>query len=419
MGISGIMRTASSGMEAQSNRLSTVADNIANVSTTGYKRAYTEFSSFIPNQSTTEYNSGNVQTHLRRAVTEQGTFRYTTSTTDLAVNGNGMFLVSDTNGQVYLTRAGSFVPDGDGELINGAGFKLMGYDITSGQPPVVANGTAGLQVINIDDLALQAVPSTEGTFYANFPADADIIASPNLPSDNAATSTFTAKTSLVAYANLGRQVTLDIYSAKTADNTWEVTIYDSAEAAPGGGFPYATGPLNAPSTTLNFDPATGGLTSGSPITFTVPDGSSLDLDLSQSSQLAADYTVISAKTNGNGPSAVDRIDIADDGTLFAVYENGTRVATYQIPLATVPSPDNLTALPGDVFLPDSDSGDMLIGFAGQGGFGLVESTALEQSTVDLADELATMIEAERNFQVNSKVFQTGADLLDVVVNLKR
>jgi flagellar hook protein FlgE len=419
MGISGIMRTASSGMEAQSNRLSTVADNIANVSTTGYKRAFTEFSSFIPNQSTTEYNSGNVQTNLRRAVSEQGTFRYTTSTTDLAVNGNGLFLVSDTNGQVFLTRAGSFVPDGDGELINAGGFKLMGYSLVNGQPPVVANGTAGLEVINIDDLALQAVPSTEGSFFANFPADADVITTPNLPSENNATAEFTAKTSLVAYANLGREVTLDIYSAKTADNTWEVTVYDAAEAAPGGGFPYASGPLAGTTTTLTFDPATGALLTGSPITIPVPDGSSLELDLSQSSQLAADYTVIAANVNGNGPSAVDRIDIADDGTLFAVYENGTRVATYQIPLANVPSPDNLQMLPGDIYLPDSDSGDMLIGFAGSGGFGLMESTALEQSTVDLADELATMIEAERNFQVNSKVFQTGADLLDVVVNLKR
>jgi flagellar hook protein FlgE len=418
MGISGIMRTASSGMEAQSNRLSSVADNIANVSTTGYKRAFTEFSSFIPNQSVAEYNSGSVQTHMRRAVTEQGTFRYTTSTTDLAINGDGLFLVADTNDEVYLTRAGSFVPNGSGELINSAGFTLMGYNLANGEPPIVANGTAGLEVINLNDLALQAVPSDEGTFFANFPADADIVAGADLPSTNAATADFTAKTSLVAYANLGREVTLDIYSAKTADNTWEITVYDSAEAT-GGGFPYAAGPLV--STTLTFDPTTGALDGASPtsITIPVPDGSNLELDLSQSSQLAADYTVIAASVNGNGPSAVDRIDIGADGTMFAVYENGTRVATYQIPLATVPSPDNLQMLPGDVYQPDSDSGDMLIGFAGEGGFGLIESTALEQSTVDLADELATMIEAERNFQVNSKVFQTGADLLEVVVNLKR
>jgi flagellar hook protein FlgE len=419
MGVSGIMRTSASGMEAQSNRLSTVADNIANVSTTGYKRAYTEFSSFIPAQSTSEYNSGSVRTHIRHAISEQGTFNYTTSPTDLAVNGSGFFLVADTDGQVFLTRAGSFVPDGEGDLINAAGFSLMGYSLATGDPPVVANGTAGLEAINLNDLALQANPSDEGTFYVNLPADAGVIAAADLPSTNAAGAEFTAKTSLVTFANLGREVTLDIYSAKTATNTWEVTVYDRAEASPSGGFPYASGPLAT--TTLTFDGATGQLTPASPDTLTipVPDGGNLALDLSQSSQLAAPYTVIGATVNGNGPSAVDRIDIDQDGRLFAVYENGTRVATYQIPLATVPSPDNLQPLPGDVFLPDSDSGDMLIGFAGQGGFGLIEESALEQSTVDLADELATMIEAERNFQVNSKVFQTGADLLDVIVNLKR
>jgi flagellar hook protein FlgE len=95
------------------------------------------------------------------------------------------------------------------------------------------------------------------------------------------------------------------------------------------------------------------------------------------------------------------------------------VATFRIPLADVPSADNLQPLPGDVFQPSADSGDLLIGFAGTAGFGAVQSSSLEQSTVDMAAELATMIESERNFQVNSKVFQTGADMLDVVVQLKR
>jgi flagellar hook protein FlgE len=418
MGISGIMRTSASGMDAQSNRLSAVADNIANVSTTGYKRTYTEFSSFIPQQATAEYNSGSVTTHIRHAISEQGTFRYTTSPTDIGVRGEGFFLVSDTAGQVFLTRAGSFVPDGEGDLINAAGFALMGYPLGEGGPPNVANGTAGLVRINTDELALQAIPSDEGTFFVNLDADSDIVPAADLPSTNTATATFTNRTSLVAFANLGREVTLDIYTAKTADNTWEVTVYDRA-AATNGGFPYTSGPLAT--TTLTFDPTTGALDPASPasLTIPVPDGDNVVLDLSQSSQVATDYTVISANVNGNGPSAVDRVEIDQNGVLFALYQNGTRVPTFQIPLATAPSVDNLAPLPGDVFLPDSDSGDMLIGFPGSGSFGLVEASALEQSTVDLADELTTMIEAERNFQVNSKVFQTGADLLDVVVNLKR
>ena len=205
MSISGMMRTANSGMEAQSNRLSAVADNIANVSTTGYKRAYTEFSSFIPSQATSEYTPGSVTTHIRHAISEQGTFKYTVSNTDLAVRGAGMFLVSDTSDRVFLTRAGSFVPDGDGNLINAAGFRLMGYPYVDGQTGIVANGTAGLEVINTADLALQAVPSTTGVFGVNLPADDPAVVG-DTPATNTAASTFTNKTSLVAYAYLGREI---------------------------------------------------------------------------------------------------------------------------------------------------------------------------------------------------------------------
>jgi flagellar hook protein FlgE len=417
MSISGMLRTSTSGMEAQSNRLSTVADNIANVGTTGYKRAYTEFSSFIPTQATSEYQSGSVTTHMRHAISEQGSFKYTVSKTDLSVRGAGMFLVSDTDGQVFLTRAGSFVPDGDGNLINAAGFRLMGYSLANGQTGIVANGFTGLDVVNTNDLALQAVPSNAGTFSVNLQADLDPVVG-DTPAANTAASTFNNKTSLVAFANLGREVTLDFYTTKTADNTWELTVFDASEST-NGGFPYASGPLFT--TTLGFDPTTGRLDGASPtsITVPVPDGDNLVLDISQTSQLATGYTVVAANVNGTGPSAVDSVTIDESGVMYALYDNGTRVPTYQIPLATVPSVDNLQPRPGDVFLPDIDSGDVLIGFPGIAGFGVIQESSLEQSTVDLADELTTMIESERNFQVNSKVFQTASDILEVIVNLKR
>ena len=151
----------------------------------------------------------------------------------------------------------------------------------------------------------------------------------------------------------------------------------------------------------------------------MPNGSPVLLDISQSSQLATDYTVVDASVNGNGPSSVDRIEIDNQGKLYAIYANGARVPTFQIPLANVASPDNLQPLAGDVFVTSATSGDMLIGFPTQGGLGVLTSTALEQSTVDLANELTNMIEGERHYSVNSKVFQTGADMLDVLVNLKR
>jgi flagellar hook protein FlgE len=418
MGLYGMMRTSTSGMAAQANRLSTVADNIANSSTTGYKRTSTEFSSLILQSGTSEYVSGSVETRLRQGISEQGAFKFTTSSTDLAIKGSGFFVVGNANGQTYLTRAGSFVKDGEGNLVNAAGYQLMGYDLSTGSPTVITNSTAGLVPVNVDGFALEAHGSTIGQLQLNVPSNATITAAGNLPGANAATATFEGKTSMVAYDSLGNQVTLDIYTAKSASGTWQVSVYNQANQASGGGFPYSSGPLATTSLSFGTD---GQLTSSSStaLTFTVPNGESVTIDMGRTTQLATNYTVMNAALNGNAPSEVDSVQIDNDGTLYAVFENGERVAAYRIPLADVPSPDNLQALAGNVFAIGTDSGDLRMGFADQGGFGSVISSALEQSTVDLASELTAMIESERNYTANSKVFQTGAELMDVLVNLKR
>ena len=419
MGLYGMMRTSASGMAAQANRLGTVADNIANSSTAGYKRASTEFTSLILDSGGSEYVSGGVETRIRHAISEQGAFKFTTSVTDLAVKGKGFFVVSGNEpDQTFLTRAGSFVQDGDGNLVNAAGYKLMGYSLADGNPNVVSNGTAGLEVVNLGTLALQANPSTEGTLFVNLPSDAAVTLPADLPSANSATSTYSGKTSLVAYNSLGGQVTVDVFAAKTGSGTWEISAYDRDTAGPGGSFPYSSGPLVT--TTLSFG-TDGQLAPASPtsLSFTVPNGGAFTLDMAESSQLATDYTVLSASVNGNAASEVQRVEISDDGYLYAVFENGARVPTYRVPLADVPSADNLTPLAGNVYALGVDSGDLQVDFPRSGGFGSLVSSALEQSTVDLASELTSMIESERNYTANSKVFQTGAELMDVLVNLKR
>lgn len=419
MSLYSVMRTSVSGMSAQANRLATVADNVANVNTTGYKRAYSEFSSLLLANCPGDYSSGAVLTTVRHAIGQQGALLNTSSVTDLAVSGDGFFIVSDKNGAPYLTRAGSFVPDGSGNLLNAAGFQLMGYPLTSGAPAITVNGFKGLKPVTLADLALAAHPSTTGTFTANLPSAADIITG-DLPSANTATSTYTAKSSLIAYDNLGGEVLLDVYYSKTADGTWEVAVFDKSTADPtSGGFPYSSGPLSTD--TLTFDMTTGQLDGASPtsIGIPIPNGQTLTLDLSKMSQLATGYDVISAKVDGNAPSSAELIEITKDGTMYATYEDGTRVAVYRIPLAHVQSPDNLMALPGNVFSPTQDSGDVQVGLPQTGALGAIFSGSLEQSTVDLATELTTMIDSQRSYSANSKVFQTGSELMDVLVNLKR
>ena len=419
MSLSGMMRTGVSGMNAQANRLSSVADNIANSNTTGYKRSSTEFSSLVIPSTGGNYASGAVTTTVRNAVSQQGDLRFTTSSNDLAINGNGFFIVQDADGQTFMTRAGAFTPDDEGRLVNAAGFQLMGYSYENGIPSANANGFGGLEAVNVTSSETTAAPSRLGTFSANLPANADIVPAADRPSQNAATAEFSAKSSLLAYDNLGREVLLDVYSTKTANNTWEVTIYNQADAAPNTSFPY-TGPALA-TQTLSFDGTTGQLTTASAkdITVAIPGGQSLVIDLAKMTQLGQDYTVGTAIIDGSAPNTLDTVEIADDGTVFAQFGDGSIKELYRIPLASVLSPDQLNVLPGNVFSESTLSGSVQVGFPGEGAYGAIVSGALESSNVDVAEELTAMIESQRSYTANSKVFQTGADLMDVLVNLKR
>lgn len=417
MSLYGMMRTGVSGMNAQANRLSTVADNIANSSTTGYKRAYTEFSSLVLPSTPGAYNSGGVTTKVLNAIAKDGTLQYTTSGTDLAVQGNGFFVVQDASGSPYLTRAGSFVPDGQGRLINAAGYQLMGYSYANGVPAATANGFDGLVPVQISSSELTALPTKNATFTANLQSDAAVSAGP-LPSTNAAGATYTSKSSMVMYDNLGAKKIVDIYYTKTGANTWDVAVYDQSKAAPGTSFPYAAGGLLTNST-MTFDGTTGKLTSAGSLSFTVPNGAPVTLDISKMTQLASPYTVTKAVADGNGPSTIERVEIDTDGTMYAQYADGSMKPLFKIPLADVASPDRLNSLSGNVFRESADSGPVQIGFADSGGLGKMISGALENSNVDIAEELTAMIESQRNYTANSKVFQTGADLMDILVNLKR
>lgn len=422
MSLFGMMRTSVSGMQAQSNRLSAVADNIANSDTTGYKRYYTEFSQLVSpgvqSVNTSEVGSGGVITDVRQAVSQQGTLSYTNSVTDLAINGKGFFVVRDSSGFPYLTRAGSFVPDAEGRLINASGMRLAGYSLQNGSASTVANGYDGLEDISILDADLVATPTSQGFFQANLPSSESVSTAP-LPSSNTATSEYDQKTSLVVYDNLGEARLIDIYFTKSAADSWEVAVFDQADAAAGTGFPYATGPLATQ--TLTFDLTSGALTSGSAddISFTIPNGATATVDLSGMTQLASEFTITMSDMNGSAPSPIKQVDIDQDGIVYARYGNGSFRALYQIPIATVTSPDKLQAESGNVFFESQESGTVQLGFADDGTRGLIVPSALEQSNVDLAEELTTMIQSQRSYTANSKVFQTGSDLLDVLVNITR
>ncbi len=440
MSIFGTMKTSVSGMNAQANRLGTVGDNIANSSTVGYKRASTAFSSLVLPSTQGSYSSGGVETNVRYSIAEQGGIQYTTSSTDLAIQGEGFFIVSDPNGSPYLTRAGSFQKDPNGFLTNTAGYKLMGYPYGSNPPAAVVNGFNGLEEININDFGLVSSPSSQGSFPANLDKEAAVVPSGTRPSDNVATSVVTNKASLTGYDHAGAKVLYDFYYTKTGTNEWEVTVYRQDQST-NGGFPYIGAGGTAASaikstSILRFDPNTnklvaGNYSAGPPVTgsdkqivITDPtDGATpaqtITIDMSEMTQFASDFTPGKGIIDGNAPSPISDVEIGGDGIVTAVYQDGGRRAIYQVALATVPAIDKLKPQNGNVYLPTNDSGVVTIGFPESGAFGQIYSGALESSNVDIAGELTEMIEAQRVYTANSKVFQTGSDLMDVLINLKR
>lgn len=400
MSLFGMMQTGGSGMNAQANRLSTVAENIANASTTGYKRSSTEFSSLILPSTGGSYNSGGVETKVRRSIENEGATVTTTSGSDLRINGEGFFVVSDATGNPFMTRAGAFTKNEAGNLINSGGYALQGYAYVNGQAPkAIANSFDGLTNINLSSGGLTATGTTVAAFGANLDSRTP---------DNDPAST----TSMSVYDTQGNARILDISYTKTGTNAWSVAVTDRA-----------TGDALA-NTTMTFG-EDGSLTT-SPVTLTTAEktyaGATLKeitIDLSKTTQLAKVFTPEPGEKDGNAPSPVAGFEIDKEGIVYVRYENNDLDPRYRLALATVQSVNNLEPQTGNVYLAGASSGEVSVGYAGTGKFGGVQDNALEGSNVDIANELTAMIESQRSYTANSKVFQTGADLLDVLVNLKR
>jgi flagellar hook protein FlgE len=404
MSLYGVLRSGVSGMNAQSNKLGTVAENIQNSSTNGYKRASTEFSSLILPSSEGNYNSGSVTSRVRYTIADQGPIAYTTSQSDLAISGNGFFVVSDPSGSPYLTRAGNFVKDGrTGNLVNASGFTLMGYKLGAGEATPSLNSLDGVEPVNMASFAMQATGSTKGTFKGNLP-DSTVALTPPVVSK---------QSSLQVYDKVGNPIKIDISLSKINDKEWTISVANGTTSDPLTPIPAA----GTTSMTLTFDDD-GQITGPSVLNFGIPGGEPFALDMKGMTQLAGEYNV-TGEANGNAPSAVKDVEFAADGTVYAVYEDGTRVGAYRIPLANVSSPDNLSPRAGNVYETTAASGGYQVGFPEMSGFGSIASGALEGSNVDIGTELTAMIEAQTSYTANSKVFQTGSELLDVLMNLKR
>ncbi len=288
MSIFSAMMASVSGMQGQATMLSTISDNIANSGTTGYKQAQTAFEDMLNQMSKTSYTAGGVATNISYGISTQGELTSATKTTNMAISGNGFFVVQDSGGATYLTRAGDFTVNSSGNLVNSEGYTLLGYPASATSVP----GTISqLSPITISTSGLSATATTSGTLTANLNSTAAVVATP----PSAGGTSYTSMTTVTAYDSLGTPETLNVYYSNLGSGQWEVDVYNN-------GSPSTPATLVS-SSNLQFDTTTGALTSGSPISVPVSASQTVSLDVSASTQLDSAFAVSANTLNGNAPAS--------------------------------------------------------------------------------------------------------------------
>lgn len=387
---------ATTGLNAITEQLNAISNNIANSGTVGFKSGRAEFSAlYAASQPLGVGVSG-----VTQSITKGGSIASTGNALDLAINGNGFFVVRDSAGTTAYSRAGYFGTDSSGNLINNLGMYLQGYPVdANGQLQV---GTVGNLTISSGSIPAKATDSLD--FTANLDANAELPVNGTFdPKDS---TSFNNSYTTQVFDSLGREHTLNQYFVKTSDNTWEVHYYmDDAE------IPNSTqemtfseqGVLTKPTnlTTLNIDiPGAAGLT--------------IDLSYNGTTQYGSDFSV--SKNQGSGYASGERTGqvIDADGSVYATFSNGERMLQGQLVLADFANANGLQSQDGTTWTQTASSGAPLTGAPGTGLLGSISAGALEQSNVDLTSELVGLMSAQRNYQANTKVISTNDSMMNAL-----
>lgn len=434
MSISHAMQAGVSGLKANASAAATVSSNIANANTDGYRRS---FAQMVTTASSNAAMSppGGVRAVQQADVAAEGQTRVTDAAGDLAVRGQGFFVVSKSpddpvQTNYFLTRAGSFRPDAEGNMRNAAGYYLAGF-------PAAEDGSVGavdrtsfgaLRTVNTGAGTIAGTPTTRISLAGNLPAQESGLATPGDPFIES-TRTFTP---------LGETQRLRFsWQPDATDNRWSLTVghedgtnygqvmVDFEPSGPAAGTPAAytnVTSLAAAPAAFAFDPVTGEATvttddAGVTQTMTVAIGAPGTSD--GVTQFAGDYAPFDAEVDGNASGNLVRTEFGEGGEVFGFFDNGDRRTLFEVPLAMVPNANGLAQTDGNAYRITATSGAFDLVAPGGGAAGSIAAGALESSTVQLAEELTSLIEIQRAYSSNAKIITTADEMLDETVRIKR
>ena len=424
MSISSIFAIGLSGVNAQSASLEALSNNIANSNTIGFRRTRTDFSQLVAReQSAVAGDTGTgVSANTRSIINQQGFIDRTQNTTDIAIAGNGFFVVSEnaaTNeaDEILFTRAGDFSINGDGNLINSAGLFLRGQAIGVNGP---GNATTlgALQSINLGNIEGEGAATTSASLNAVFSSLAAVSPlaatyNPANPATNLASGAINSdlRQNFTIFDDDGNSTTLTLAFLRTGQNQIAVEAFDPNNPAA----------LALSSGTLQFTPS-GALdqansTFPANIDLSSLDGgdfSTLSLNLESLSIASGANRVISSTSNGAPFGEVTGFEVNDTGILSATFSNGSTRDLFQIPLAQFTNPDGLIQAGTTAFQNSTAAGTLTLAAAGSENFGTIEGGSLETSTVDITQEFSTLIETQRAYAANSRILSIADDLLQTL-----
>ena len=412
-------QTGLSGLSAASQNLDVIGNNIANANTVGMKSSRGEFADLVASV----IGSGGTSSQAGIGVTQatisqnfsQGNVSVTGNTMDVAINGNGFYQLTKTDGTTAYSRDGQFKLDKDGNIINNSGSFLMGY-------PTDANGVRTSQTTQklVIPTGAPIAAKQTSTITAEFNLDARAV--------DAATATpvtprSTYGTSLTVYDTQGQPQTLNLYFERTASSgsptvdNWNVySDTDTvAQPSPLGVLSFdQNGVLSSSST---FPPA-GGLTI-TPTSGTAVQPFQVAVDTSKVTQYGTSFAVSNLTQDGYTSGEFTGLTIDNKGIISTRYSNGqTLKSGGMLALADFRNVQGLSSVGGGEYLESFKSGAPVLGQPTVGRFGAVQSGAVEESNVDLTAELVNMMTAQRNYQANAQTIKTEDQIMSTLVNLR-
>ena len=407
--------TAISGVNAATSDLNVISNNIANASTTGFKASSAQFAEVF---ASSLLGSGAAATGQGVALTEiradfsQGNIEFTSNALDLAISGNGFFVLEGDDGGRQFSRAGAFRVDREGFLTNSQGNRLQGF-----QANVSGQITGELNDLYIDTTLIEPLASATVNVTQNLDSRDDILVSAAF--DSTDPLTYSASTSTTVYDSLGNSHVLDIFYVKTAAGAYDV--YSALDGT-------TTSAAGTPNGALTFDssgqlvtPAAPNLGEITVPTITLGNGANdldLTLDLGSTTQFGTNFAVSSIVQDGYGAGQLIAFEFDDSGVAFARFTNGQSRAIGQVALASFRNNNGLQPVGNTNFAETFSSGTPTIGSPGTGGRGAIQSSAVETANVDITTELVNLIIAQRNFSASAQVIQANDQLTQTIINLR-